>query len=225
VYVKPTVRQGLLGRMLTELLDTRVMVKQAMKSVKGDKVRRFFPRVCRYLIFPGHTTRVVGTEPDTGRAAARAQVYRQRHIRLHGCDVFGADACGGDCRQYRTERSRDARKGVWCICLERRITATHVVFGLQAIAVIDSTEKWGARVVYGDTDSVFIYLKGKTKEQAFKTGYEIADTITAMNPAPIKLKFEKVSVMPGLQVPFSETHGVAGVLAMRAHGEEEICRV
>ena len=25
--------------MLTELLDTRVMVKQAMKSVKGDKVR------------------------------------------------------------------------------------------------------------------------------------------------------------------------------------------
>lgn len=39
MYVKPIVRQGLLGRMLTELLDTRVMVKQAMKSVKVDKVR------------------------------------------------------------------------------------------------------------------------------------------------------------------------------------------
>jgi DNA polymerase zeta len=38
MYAKPEVRQGLLGRMLKELLDTRVMVKQAMKRVKDDKV-------------------------------------------------------------------------------------------------------------------------------------------------------------------------------------------
>jgi DNA polymerase zeta len=37
MYVKREVRKGLLGRMLTELLETRVMVKQAMKSVKEDK--------------------------------------------------------------------------------------------------------------------------------------------------------------------------------------------
>ena len=36
--MKPEVRKGLLGRMLTELLDTRVMVKQAMKNV-NDRVR------------------------------------------------------------------------------------------------------------------------------------------------------------------------------------------
>jgi DNA polymerase zeta len=35
-------------------------------------------------------------------------------------------------------------------------------------------------------------LPGKTKEQAFSIGYEIAEAITAMNPSPIKLKFEKV---------------------------------
>jgi DNA polymerase zeta len=62
----------------------------------------------------------------------------------------------------------------------------------QAIRLIGSTEKWGARVVYGDTDSLFIHLPGKTKEQAFRIGHDIADTITSMNPAPIKLKFEKV---------------------------------
>jgi hypothetical protein len=39
MYVKPEVRKGLLGRMLTELLDTRVMVKQAMKRTHGNKVR------------------------------------------------------------------------------------------------------------------------------------------------------------------------------------------
>lgn len=38
MYVKETVRKGLLARMLTELLDTRVMVKQAMKGAKDDKV-------------------------------------------------------------------------------------------------------------------------------------------------------------------------------------------
>ena len=58
--------------------------------------------------------------------------------------------------------------------------------------MIDGSTKWGAKVVYGDTDSLFIYLHGKTKEQAFQIGYNIAETITAMNPAPIKLKFEKV---------------------------------
>lgn len=62
----------------------------------------------------------------------------------------------------------------------------------QAIGVIESTKKWGAQVVYGDTDSLFIYLRGRTKDQAFRIGYDISDTITAMNPAPIKLKFEKV---------------------------------
>ena len=50
------------------------------------------------------------------------------------------------------------------------------------------------QVVYGDTDSVFVYLIGKTKEQAFRIGYDIADTITALNPKPIKLKFEKVLI-------------------------------
>ena len=39
IYVKPNVRKGLLGRLLTELLETRVMVKQAMKRVGADKVR------------------------------------------------------------------------------------------------------------------------------------------------------------------------------------------
>lgn len=37
-----------------------------------------------------------------------------------------------------------------------------------------------------------MYLKGRTKEQAFDIGEEIAKTVTNMNPRPVKLKFEKV---------------------------------
>lgn len=62
----------------------------------------------------------------------------------------------------------------------------------KAIALIHSVERWGAEVVYGDTDSLFVYLKGRTKDEAFDIGEEIAKTITKMNPRPVKLKFEKV---------------------------------
>ncbi|KAL8953981.1 MAG: hypothetical protein Q9222_000191 [Ikaeria aurantiellina] len=62
----------------------------------------------------------------------------------------------------------------------------------KAIALIHSVEKWGAEVVYGDTDSLFVYLKGRSKDEAFVIGKEIAKTITDMNPRPVKLKFEKV---------------------------------
>ena len=62
----------------------------------------------------------------------------------------------------------------------------------KAIALIHSVHKWGAEVVYGDTDSLFVYLKGRTKEEAFDIGEEIAKTTTDMNPRPVKLKFEKV---------------------------------
>jgi DNA polymerase zeta len=37
-FVKPHIRQGVLGRMLSEILDTRFMIKKAMKDYKNDKV-------------------------------------------------------------------------------------------------------------------------------------------------------------------------------------------
>ena len=52
----------------------------------------------------------------------------------------------------------------------------------------------------------YSYLHGKTKEQAFAIGNEIAAAITAQNPAPIKLKFEKV-------------------IQLLAHGESHLIKV
>ena len=39
IFVKPAVRKSLLAKMLGEILDTRVMVKQAMKGARANKVR------------------------------------------------------------------------------------------------------------------------------------------------------------------------------------------
>lgn len=58
---------------------------------------------------------------------------------------------------------------------------------------MNSREEWRARVVYGDTDSLFVLVKGATKEEAFRIGKDIVDAVTSENPKPVKLKFEKVS--------------------------------
>ncbi|CAD5223802.1 unnamed protein product [Bursaphelenchus okinawaensis] len=57
----------------------------------------------------------------------------------------------------------------------------------------DNSQRYhGARVIYGDTDSVFVLFEGCTKKEAFKLGNLIADDATQGNPKPMKLKFEKV---------------------------------
>ena len=70
----------------------------------------------------------------------------------------------------------------------------------RAIRLVHENEDWRAKVVYGDTDSLFVHLPGRTKDQAFVIGQEIADQVTQMNPKPVKLKFEKVYLPCILQV-------------------------
>ncbi|CAK8544655.1 unnamed protein product [Lathyrus sativus] len=62
----------------------------------------------------------------------------------------------------------------------------------KAISFVNLQEKWNAKVIYGDTDSMFVLLKGRTVKEAFQIGSEIASAITAMNPSPVTLKMEKV---------------------------------
>lgn len=38
MFVKPHIRKSLMAKMVSELLDTRVMVKASMKAVSDDKV-------------------------------------------------------------------------------------------------------------------------------------------------------------------------------------------
>ncbi len=63
----------------------------------------------------------------------------------------------------------------------------------RAIRLVNSTPEWGGRVVYGDTDSLFVLVKGASKDEAFRIGKEICEKVATLNPKPVKLKLEKVS--------------------------------
>ncbi|KAI1612753.1 DNA polymerase zeta subunit [Exophiala viscosa] len=149
MYAKPEIRKSLLAKMLTEILETRVMVKSGMKVDKDDKTLQ------------------------------RLLNNRQLALKLIANVTYGYTSASFSGRMPCSE-------------IADSIVQTGRETLEKAIALIHSVERWGAEVVYGDTDSLFVYLKGRTREQAFDIGEEIADTITKMNPRPVKLKFEKV---------------------------------
>ena len=64
----------------------------------------------------------------------------------------------------------------------------------NAIAMVGNRrDEWGgAKVIYGDTDSLFVLVPGATVKEAFDIGAKIAEAVTLSNPSPMKLKLEKV---------------------------------
>ena len=62
----------------------------------------------------------------------------------------------------------------------------------RAMSLVESHPTWKAKVVYGDTDSMFVLLKGRSPAEAFRIGEQIAAEVTSRNPRPVTLKMEKV---------------------------------
>lgn len=103
-----------------------------------------------------------------------------------------------------------------------------------AIQMVNSSPEWRAKVVYGDTDSLFVLLKGASKEEAFRIGKEICDRITESNPKPVKLKFEKVSKKNGKSINWKcllifllplAVAMVSGVSSLRSANQETLRRL
>ncbi|XP_046399117.1 DNA polymerase zeta catalytic subunit [Ischnura elegans] len=149
-FVGKEVRHGVLPKMLSEILETRLMVKKALKENKGNRV----------------VERVLNS--------------RQLGLKLIANVTYGYTAANFSGRMPCIEVG-DSVVSKGRETLERAIAMVH--------------DKWGSKgvkVVYGDTDSLFVLAKGFTKTEAFNLGAEIAELVTESNPKPVKLKLEKV---------------------------------
>lgn len=149
VFVKSSVREGVLPRMLREILDARLMVKQSMKVHKGDKLLQ------------------------------RVLHSRQLGLKLMANVTYGYTAANFSGRMPCVEVG-DSVVSKGRETLER------------AIKTVESNTRWACKVVYGDTDSLFVLVPGRSRDEAFRIGAEIAETVTDQNPHPVKLKLEKV---------------------------------
>ncbi|XP_048520386.1 DNA polymerase zeta catalytic subunit-like [Dendroctonus ponderosae] len=149
VFVKQKVREGILPRMLKEVLDTRLMVKNSMKENKGnDPLQKVLHN-------------------------------RQLGLKLIANVTYGYTAANFSGRMC-------------CVEVGDSVVSKGRETLQRAIALVESTPEWGAKVVYGDTDSMFVLVPGRSKKDAFTIGKKIADAVTADNPDPVKLKLEKV---------------------------------
>ncbi|XP_065368468.1 DNA polymerase zeta catalytic subunit [Calliphora vicina] len=149
VFVKSSVREGILPRMLTEILDTRQMVKQSMKLHKSNS------------------------------ALQRILHSRQLGLKLMANVTYGYTAANFSGRMPAVEVG-DTVVSKGRETLER------------AIKMVETNDKWNVKVVYGDTDSMFVLVPGRNRDEAFRIGEEIAEAVTKQNPHPVKLKLEKV---------------------------------
>jgi hypothetical protein len=151
MFARPTVKQGILPRMLREILQTRIMVKKSMGR----------------------------PEVQAHRGLHRLLNARQFGLKLISNVTYGYTAAGFSGRMPCAEIA-DAIVQSGRDTLER------------AIRMVEAESQWQARVVYGDTDSMFVVLPGRTRAQAFEIGRQIAARVTASNPRPVQLSMDKV---------------------------------
>ena len=57
----------------------------------------------------------------------------------------------------------------------------------------------GANVVYGDTDSLFVTLPGRSHKEGFDFGEQLCEAVRMASPPPVELKLEKVYVQSIMQ--------------------------
>eukprot|EP00070_Physeter_catodon_P036459 XP_028343353.1 uncharacterized protein LOC114485747 [Physeter catodon] len=79
-----------------------------------------------------------------------------------------------------------------CAELADAIVQTARTTLMRAIQLVENTPRWGGRVLYGDTDSLFVLVEKKSLKAAFEIGREIAYAVTQQNPPPVELQLEKV---------------------------------
>ncbi|CDJ29730.1 DNA polymerase zeta catalytic subunit, putative [Eimeria mitis] len=157
VFVSRRVRQGILPTLLNDILQTRLMVKQAAERYQGG----------------GHADQTLLRKLD----------YRQFGLKMIANVTYGY-----------TNANVSGRMP--CADVADAIVETARATLIRAMQLIEQTPKWSARVLYGDTDSVFVLLKGRSLEAAFAIGKEIAEAVTLSNPAPITLQLEKFGIKP-----------------------------
>ena len=134
------------------------------------------PRMLREIL----ATRVMvkGARATAPPARARRLNARQLALKMIANVSYGYTAAGFSGRMPCAELA-DA------IVSTARATLERAVASVEALVP-------GARVVYGDTDSLFVLLPGRTPAQAWATGAALAAAVTAENPRPVELKLEKV---------------------------------
>jgi len=185
IFCTSKVRQGVLPQMLKEILETRVMIKKSMKKYKELKLG--------------------------GPSLQRTLHARQYSLKVLACVVYGYTAAGFSGRMPMAELadsivqcSRNTLRRAMIVGeqyhpsisptnhLPSDFTFVSHKFNYQEGGDNHNSSGFNFKVVYGDTDSMFLLMKGVRLMDAFHYSKNISSIVTQMNPYPVVLKIEKV---------------------------------
>jgi DNA polymerase zeta len=168
LYVSEGVLKGVLPQVLDEILTTRAMLKRAAKEYKKG-VKDLSPAVLRQLEARQLALKYV---------ANVTYGYTSATFSGRSAMPLLADSiveCG----------RRTLRKAI--------NIANRWGEGTDAWGRADDRFR-GCQVIYGDTDSLFIKMPGRSHKEAFQFGELLCKAVTSLNPPPVQLKLEKVYV-------------------------------
>jgi DNA polymerase elongation subunit (family B) len=182
IFCSKSVRQGILPLMIREMLETRQMVKRAMKKhcTVGSDGRKH--------------NKVLEKNMDARQLAIKLLA----NVTCKSFEVLSLFFLPSLLLFLLSFRFLDGYTGAgFSGRMPMAELADAIVQSARSllewtIRTINKHPKWKAEVVYGDTDSVFVHLPGRNLEQAFKIGEEIAFHMTSLTPEDVVLKFEKV---------------------------------
>eukprot|EP00536_Pseudo-nitzschia_multiseries_P006259 jgi/Psemu1/255250/estExt_Genewise1Plus.C_1300068 len=168
VYVSESVLKGVLPQVLDEMLTTRAMLKKAAKEYKKN-VKNLSPAILRQL------------------------EARQLALKYVANVTYGYTSAtfSGRC-------AMPLLADTIVECGRRTLQrAMHLAnqWGQGTDPWGKEDKNWlGAEVIYGDTDSLFIRMPGRSYKEAFDFGEIFCTAVTSLNPPPVQLKLEKVYV-------------------------------
>lgn len=166
IYLAESVLKGVLPQVLDEILTTRAMLKRAAQEYKKG-VKNLSPAILRQLEARQLALKYVANV-----------TYGYTSATFSGrCAMpLLADAIV-ECGRRTLRRAMD---------LANR-------WGQGTDPWGRNDDSWlGAKVIYGDTDSLFIKMPGRTYKEAFEFGEKLCAAVTSLNPPPVQLKLEKV---------------------------------
>lgn len=182
-------RVGVLPAMLRQVLDTRWEIQAAMRH-----------RAHAHAAKDKHSTATNKNNNNNSNNSYNNDAANEADDEYD--DDYGAQLCEEE-RALKllanvsygyTAASHTGRMP--CLELAEAIVALGRQTLERAVALVheNSGGEWpGARVVYGDTDSLFVQLPGgHSRETVFRLGRAMARAVTASNPAPICLRLDKV---------------------------------
>ncbi|XP_045765392.1 DNA polymerase zeta catalytic subunit isoform X1 [Maniola jurtina] len=145
--------------------------------VKSSVRRGVLPALLRRILAARQAVKK-GMKLQTDEAVKKAMHSRQLGLKLIANVTYGYTAANFSGRMP-------------CVEVGDSVVAKGRETLERAIRLVKNSQ-WNAKVVYGDTDSMFVQVPGGTRAEAFRIGQQIADAVTADNPSPVALKLEKV---------------------------------